>query len=321
MEQRVRPEQVGCGTRGGAEAAVHAVRSFLEEGKTASKILLKLDFKNAFNTIRRDVLIQIVHDTMPMYLPFVWQSTVKVGVWRHVLESASGVQQGDPLGSSLFCLAIERLTKGLTSPLNVWYLDDDTIGVDVDCVVSDLQIGMTEELELGLELNTSTCELFPFGGSHQDRVAISQKVNLVCPGILLPSRSELSLLGAPLMEEGLEEAVRAKTGLMKVFSKRLCLMHAHQALFLLKNCLCLLKLLCILQCSPLWKFPEVLKEFDEVVRSSLAEITNVQMSAEPWRQATFPVGLGGLGSLFCFDPLRSKTGALHPPWCRFGQRN
>ncbi|GAV05564.1 hypothetical protein RvY_15670 [Ramazzottius varieornatus] len=196
MEQRVRPEKVGRGTTGGAEAAVHAVRSFLEEGRTASQILLKLNFKNAFNTIRRDVLIQNVHDNMPMYLPF----TV-----------------------------------------------------------------MTEGLDLGLELNTSKCELFAFGGSHQDRVAIEQEVNVVCPGILLPSRSELSLLGAPSMEEGLE-AVRAKTGPMKVVSKRLCLMHAHQALFLLKNCLCLPKLLYILRCSPVWKFAEVLKEFDEVIR-------------------------------------------------------
>ncbi|GAV00268.1 LOW QUALITY PROTEIN: hypothetical protein RvY_11143 [Ramazzottius varieornatus] len=97
------------------------------------------------------------------------------------------------------------------------------------------------------------------------------------------------------MEEGLEEAVRAKTGPMKVVSKILCLMHDHYSLFLLKNCLCLPKLLYILRCSAVWKFPEVLKEFDEVVRSSLAEITNIQMSAEPWRQATFPVGLGGLG--------------------------
>ncbi|GAU91757.1 hypothetical protein RvY_03953 [Ramazzottius varieornatus] len=286
MEQRVRPEQVGCGTRGGAEAAVRAVRSFLEEGKTASQILLKLDSINAFNTIRRDVLIQIVHDTVPMYLPFVWQSyrrPSKLVYGEHVLESASGVQQGDPLGPLLFCLVIERLTKSLTSPLNAWYLDDGTIGGDVDCVVSDLQIVMTKGLEQGLELSTSKCELFSFGGSHQERVAIRQKVNVFCPGILLPSRSELSLLGAPFMEEGLEEAVRAKTGPMKVVSKRLCFMHVHQAL------------LHILRSSSVWKFSEVLKEFDEVVRSSLAEITNVQMSVEPWRHATFPVGLGGLG--------------------------
>ncbi|GAU96872.1 hypothetical protein RvY_08246 [Ramazzottius varieornatus] len=34
---------------------------------------------------------------------------------------------------------------------------------------------------------------------------------------------------------------------------------------------------------------------DEVVRSSLSEITNTGMSSGPWRQATMPVGLGGLG--------------------------
>ncbi|GAU99291.1 hypothetical protein RvY_10317 [Ramazzottius varieornatus] len=42
------------------------------------------------------------------------------------------------------------------------------------------------------------------------------------------------------------------------------LLFAHQALFLLKNCLCLPKLLHILRCSPVWKVRWVLQEFDEV---------------------------------------------------------
>ncbi|GAU88059.1 hypothetical protein RvY_00826 [Ramazzottius varieornatus] len=77
------------------------------------------------------------------------------------------------------------------------------------------------------------------------------------------------------MEEGVEDVVRA--------------------LFLLKNCLCLPKSLYIIRCSPVWKVPWVLEEFEEVVLESLAEITNVEMTSGPWRQATLPVDLGGLG--------------------------
>ena len=72
MEQLVRPQQVGCGTRGGAEAAVHAARCFVDEVQLESRVLLKLDFRNAFNTIHRHVLLQLVRESLPEYFPFIW---------------------------------------------------------------------------------------------------------------------------------------------------------------------------------------------------------------------------------------------------------
>ena len=47
------PVQVGVGVSGGAEAAVHPVRRFVETLED-DNVLVKLDFANAFNTIRRD---------------------------------------------------------------------------------------------------------------------------------------------------------------------------------------------------------------------------------------------------------------------------
>ena len=45
--------QVGVGVSGGAEGAVRAVRRFVETLED-DNVLVKLDFANAFNTIRRD---------------------------------------------------------------------------------------------------------------------------------------------------------------------------------------------------------------------------------------------------------------------------
>ncbi|GAV01249.1 hypothetical protein RvY_11989 [Ramazzottius varieornatus] len=213
MEEQVRPEQVGCGTRGRAEAAVHAVRCFLEEGRDESQVLLKRDFKNAFNTIHRDVLLRFIRDSLPKYFLFAWQSyryPSKLLLGQHTLESARGVQHGDPLGPLLFCVLIQKLTKSLTSPLNVWYVDDGTISGKIETVLPDLQVVINEGWKLGLELNSAKCELFSFGGSALERQAVPERAAVACPGILFPSRSNLNLLGAPLMEEGLEEAVRAK---------------------------------------------------------------------------------------------------------------
>ncbi|GAU96969.1 hypothetical protein RvY_08332-2, partial [Ramazzottius varieornatus] len=111
------------------------------------------------------------------------------------------------LGPLLFCVLIQKLT----SPLNVWYLNDGTIGGKIETVLSDLQVVISEGWKLGLELNSAKCELFCFGGSALERQAAQGRAAVACPAIFFPSKSDLNLLGAPLMEESLEEAVRAKT--------------------------------------------------------------------------------------------------------------
>ena len=51
MGELLAPRQLGYGVRRGAEAAVHAARLYLRDIEPR-KAVLKLDFKNAFNTIR-----------------------------------------------------------------------------------------------------------------------------------------------------------------------------------------------------------------------------------------------------------------------------
>ena len=48
------PNQLGVGTPKGAESAVHAVRAYIKSEKMTDKVLLKIDFKNAFNQVSRD---------------------------------------------------------------------------------------------------------------------------------------------------------------------------------------------------------------------------------------------------------------------------
>lgn len=52
------PLQVGVATQGGAEASVHAVRKLADEfGEDPGKIMLKVDFSNAFNLVDRTVML------------------------------------------------------------------------------------------------------------------------------------------------------------------------------------------------------------------------------------------------------------------------
>ena len=124
------PTQLGFGTPMGAEATVHAARSYLN-GMIQGNLLVKLDFQNAFNSIRRDSMLKSVLEKASLVFPLAFTSYCQPSSLffsNYIIHSCEGVQQGDPLGPLLFCLAIHDLITLLKSEFNVFYLDDGTLG-------------------------------------------------------------------------------------------------------------------------------------------------------------------------------------------------
>lgn len=58
MGNELRPKQLGYGTRGGCEAGVHAARHFVNFEHESIKVLVKLDFRNAYNEIERHPMLR-----------------------------------------------------------------------------------------------------------------------------------------------------------------------------------------------------------------------------------------------------------------------
>jgi hypothetical protein len=52
--------QLGVATKLGCEAAIHTTRTFVNNDQNRGKVLLKLDFKNAFNSVERDCILKEV---------------------------------------------------------------------------------------------------------------------------------------------------------------------------------------------------------------------------------------------------------------------
>jgi len=63
------PRQLGFGSLGGCEAAVHAARRFIDSMPSDS-VVAKLDFSNAFNCLHRDVMLTAVKDQLPELYKF-----------------------------------------------------------------------------------------------------------------------------------------------------------------------------------------------------------------------------------------------------------
>ena len=161
MVPNLQPVQIGFGIPRATEAAAHAARAYID-GLQPGEGVMKLDFKNAFNMVRRDVMFQIVHDEMPELYPFVhmcYHSASQLAFGDFLLLSDEGFQQGDPLGPLLFCISSLKLARSMTSEFNMWYLDDGTLGGHVSKLLNDLETVRRVGSSIGLLLNEDKCEI------------------------------------------------------------------------------------------------------------------------------------------------------------------
>lgn len=288
---KLAPSQLGFGVPLGAEAAAHAARCFLTNIQS-NQALLKIDFSNAFNTLRRDEMLNTVHRDLPALYPFIdscysGQSFLRFG--QFTLVSDEGPQQGDPLGPLLFCTTAMSLVKRIRSEFNCWYMDDGTLGGDVDMLLQDLRTIIEEGRKIGLVVNTAKCEVIT------DNDETAEKFRLVAPDIKHIKSSAAMLLGAPIGDEqSVDDILASKLQDLRRFSTRLQLLNAHDALFLLKNCFAIPKLTYTLRSSPCYSH-QLLLEYDAVLRSTLQSVLNTSLSDDAWDQATLPVSNGGIG--------------------------
>jgi hypothetical protein len=152
-------------TKLGCEAAIHTTRTFVNNDQNRAKVLLKLDFKYAFNLVERDCILKEVQCHTPLLYPHLYQcyrnsSTLFFG--NHLISSSVGGQQGVTSGPMIFSLAIQTIILSLNSHLNIWYLDDVTLADYPEVVLSDFKKVINLSRKIGLELNFNKCEIFCF---------------------------------------------------------------------------------------------------------------------------------------------------------------
>lgn len=173
----LRPIQLGFGTPGGAEAGAHAARRFVNFNHPSTKVFVKIDYRNAFNELERNPMLLSTWNMCPEIFPYVKQCYSSPSIlWFGDFEISSqrGCQQGDPCGPPLFCMAIHEMARSLQSELNIWYLDDGSLGGDPDVVFDDLQKIIQKSVDLGLTLNFQKCEMMIIGSGNQQEIYLQQ---------------------------------------------------------------------------------------------------------------------------------------------------
>ena len=106
--------------------------------------------QNAFNFVSRQAILDECLANFPELLPWVvWCYSQHPTLWHPlgVLHSASGVQQGDPLGPLLFSIVLQSILKYFAEDaqcnsldVNCWYIDDGVLAGDTAALVKAVHL-------------------------------------------------------------------------------------------------------------------------------------------------------------------------------------
>ena len=118
-------------TSRGAELTAHVFRNFVESEhpkrvileSNRENVILKMDFKNALNSLKRDNSFQ-KRRQIYYYTHSAYSETSHLFSGHKVIQSQEACQQGDPEGPALVSDTIQDLVNQMVSQNNVWYLDD-----------------------------------------------------------------------------------------------------------------------------------------------------------------------------------------------------
>ena len=120
LREELRPVQLGVSTSGGCEAAAHAARRYARDCRYR-RVLLKIDMRNAFNSLRRDSFLSVARVRTCGLYNLLWQaysSPTRLFFGEEGFTSETGIQQGDPIGPALFALSVDEAAGGFQSEFN-----------------------------------------------------------------------------------------------------------------------------------------------------------------------------------------------------------
>ena len=291
-----------------------------------TKLVLTIDFKNAFNHVSRQRFLEEVDEHMPgmsRWAQWCYCVSARLAYGSHLIQSRCGVQQGDPLGPLLFSLAIHPIALRLAGlgrggnpgrrlDLCFFYLDDGVLAGDPLAVAEALKTLIEECPALGLTLELSKSELVVMNDE------VSQDLHRLFPRDLLIDqetgecrvrRRNFELLGAPFGSSEFcgQDANERINKALPLLRKLENMPDPQVGTRLLRRCAGFCKLLFSIRVVPSVAHQTELTRFVYNVRATFQALTGLTTVESQWEQACRCFALAGVG-------LRSCARHAHPAY-------
>ena len=208
----------------------------------------------------------------------------------NIIESACGVQQGDPLGPLLFALAVREVSHSGAADFRVWYLDDATIGGTADGVTAEAARIIDAAALIGLRLNGAKCEVVSSDANY------ITAIRTLIPGCTAIDPASCTLLGAAVGPQAVQGSLSKRAAQLRSITPRLAEIDRHDALALLRISLGHPRAVYELRAGASFWAPTALDDFNKSTSLQQVELAlNVRLDDKAWAQCTLPPLCGGVG--------------------------
>jgi hypothetical protein len=296
--------QLGVNVPNACESIIHDLNSLAEQGELNTKVLLKIDWRNAFNEVSREVFFEECRKYAPGISGLVeWLYSGRPNLWYQgrSIPSCDGTQQGDPLGPFLFSIAQQRILRPLAKRFleiryNKFFMDDGNIVLPLKSVPSLLKYFEEEGAKIGLKLNIEKCELWAPNLQEQIR-----SYSVALPPLKIVPDAGVVVLGGPVstqpsfFEKFFEKKVNATGELISTIMDQVD--DAQTRLHLLRSCIAYPQLGYHIRVCPTQHITASLERYDLLIKDSMSRLCGGMLDSHAGTQFSLPLSRGGLGLL------------------------
>ena len=298
------PHQLGVGVQGGSEAILHAVRQAVEVDPNIW--VFQADYINVFNTASRSVGLAEVSRLFPQVLKWctTCYSTPSILIFGDVIiMSESGFQQGDPIAAILFALVKQPVINIIEEEVprlkaHAWFYDDGVAAGAREQLAAVVDILRREGPARGLHLSSTKSTVWcpRAAGEAGEEDPLGR-------GIPRVKEEGIRLLGAPVGSSRFvgEELAKVAARVDRITALLPDMADPHTEFVVLRNTLCLPKVMYSLRTVDTSNHPEFTNAIDKITRDAVSSILGSPLLAHQWDQANLPVGMGGLGVMAAAD--------------------